>query len=309
VSKITLSIQTYIDNPRRTIPVIAEYLAEGSLALAIGAGASHGLGLPLWTELVERCIKETNRQKGTHLTETMPPRADNKEVCELMDQVEKEMGGTLGMGRSAAYRELVPKALYDGVHYDNSILKKDLLIAVGALLMGSKRGNVREVFNFNFDDVLDWYLRLHGFDTQIITSLPTLRREPDVTIYHPHGYLPLKRAVHSPSDFLIFSQYSYDEKMSDRQDSWLALFEKTMEDRAFLFVGLSGDDQTFGIAITAVKKKIAKQRFTAFWLFGPDVKENRIRYLADRNIVSLKFLSFDHISEFILSICQKALKV
>src|ERR1035437_7294833 len=60
------------------------------------------------------------------------------------------------------------------LHY-TSILRNDLLIALGALLMGSKRGSVTEVLNVNCDDVLNWYLALHGFDTQVVTRLPSLQ--------------------------------------------------------------------------------------------------------------------------------------
>ena len=246
---------------------------------------------------------------GTHLPEIVPSDADNKTVCEFMDQVEKAVGGSLQMGKSDAYRRLVSSCLYDGVKYDRSILGKELLIALGAMLMGSRRGSVKEVFNFNFDDVLDWYLALHGFDSQIISSLPTLRREPDVTIYHPHGYLPLQVDTHQPSDFLVFSQHSYDEKLGDRQEPWLSLFGKTLQDRVFLFVGLSGADQTFGPTLADVQKKLNKQRYTAFWLFGPDVQDSQMKNLANRNVVPLRFPSFDDIPEFILQVCKEALKI
>lgn len=308
-SRPSLDIRAYVQRPHLAIPLLAELLSAGNLALAIGAGASRGLGLPGWRELVDRCLRETDRLKGTRLANSLPGDADNKRICESIDEVEKAIGGKLDMGRSPAFRSLVSSCLYPDSHYDKSILKQELLIAVGALLMGSRRGSVREVFNFNFDDVLDWYLSLHGYDTQIITSLPTLRRETDVTIYHPHGYIPLDMKHHPGSDFLILSQHAYEEKLGDRLDPWLMLFEQAMVERVFLFVGLSGDDQTFGQTITNVQKKVEKQRVSAYWVFGPGVDESRMRYLENRNIVPLRLGAFEEIPEFILNICQQALVV
>ena len=301
----TLNVDAYSKKPKLAISLISDYLRDGSLALAVGAGASESLGLPGWRQLAERCLKETNHRKKTKHQETIPKGTDNKTIGLLIDIVEKEIGGSLNMGRSPEYRTLVKDCLYDGVRYDKTILQKELLIALGALMIGSTRGSVKEVINFNFDDVLDWYLALHGYDTQIITTLPELRREPDVTIYHPHGYLP-KVGSYPQSDFLVFGQHSYDQIIGDRQNR--ALFESMMEHRVFLCVGLSGDDPTFGPALAEVQKKIQNKRYTAFWLFGPDIIDLQIINLQDRNVVPLCFKSFDEIPDFLLQICQTALK-
>jgi hypothetical protein len=301
-----LSVEVYIEAPEKAIELLAFYLKEGSLALAIGAGASAGLGLPNWKKLVTRCIKQANSKHGLTISDTIPDNASNKYICKIIDSVEKGVGGKLDMGRSKSYRDMIKTCLYEGISYEESIIQQKLLIALGALLMGSKRGNIRHVINFNFDDVLEWYLRLHGFDTQIVTNLPNLLKEPDVTIYHPHGFLPKRINKNIESDFLIFSQHSYDTKMGKSKELWLNHFETLMAHRVILFVGLSGDDQTFGPKLAEVQSQLESTRFTGFWLFGPDMKAEDMEYFIDRNIVPLKFNSFEDIPRYLLKICQKA---
>src|SRR5690348_9470103 len=118
------------------------------------------------------------------------------------------------------------------------MLKEDLLISLGACLMGSRRGSITEVLNFNFDNVLDWYLKLHGYTTQIVSEIPSLRTDVDVTIYHPHGYLPKDVPRGEFSKFLVFSQDSYDARVARFEtDPWIAHFRHTLRNREILFVG------------------------------------------------------------------------
>lgn len=297
----------YRNDPYLAIPDLAKYLRSGSLSLSLGSGISEGLGLPLWPELVERCLKKTNILKSTALTETLPAGASNKDLCNLIDGVESAFGEP-DLGHNQDYRTLVHDCLFDGVaEYGLEILRKDLLIALGALLMGSNRGSIKEVFNFNFDDVLNWYLRLHGFDTKIITVLPTLHRAADVTLYHPNGYLPKVMKLTESSDFLIFSQHSYDDRLeAGYWDAWTYLFRTALMHRVMLFVGLSGEDQTFGPSLVGIKKKV-KDRPTGFWMFGPGAEEGTITNLSLRNIMPLCFDSYDDYPKFLLAICQEAL--
>jgi hypothetical protein len=296
----------YIRDPNTAIPLLAEYLSEGCLALAIGAGASAGLGLPDWHTLVRRCVEAANKQTGSKID--IPAGTDPRSLGRAMDRVETAVAGKPEMGRSADYRKLVHTCLYHGVTYnDDSLLTRPLLIALGALLMHSRRGSIREVFNFNFDDVLDWYLALHGLDVQVVTRAMELLREADLTVFHPHGLLPFDGSTWAESDFLILSQYSYDEKLGDHVDPWLNLFRTAMTNRVVLFVGLSGDDETFFPTLVAVKKLVATARFTGFWLLGPKDSQERVTDLSDRNIVPLRLEKYEDYPEFLLQICRQAL--
>ncbi len=271
---------------------LAHHLREGELALIIGAGASRGVGLPLWSELVQECVK-----RGGIPSRAVDSSTPNSDLRSLMEEIEQSRTGD-------EYRSLVREALYAGVEYTDAIIRERLLIAFGALLMGSRRGKIRVVINFNFDDVLEWYLGLHGFETQVVPKLPALIRETDVVIYHPHGFLPKERDSGSASQFLVLSQYSYDERLGSDRDPWLAFTKDTLLGKVGLFVGLSGDDPTLGPTLVDVKRRIGSDRPTGFWLFGPT--DCDLGEFERRNIVPVRLGNYDEIASFLLRVCQIA---
>jgi len=287
-------------DPDLTIPFLASHLRAGTLGLALGAGASKYLNLPNWYELVNRCSTKAG------LVADMTEDTSNADLCGRIELIEKHFSaGKLGKGESADYRKAVADALYDGVSFDR-VLHSDLLIAIGALVMGSRRGSVREVVNFNFDDVLEWYLCLHGFDINIVKELPALRTGADVAIYHPHGFLPFHGDWFTGSDFLIFSQLSYDDKMGDIKEPWTELTKVFLKSKVVLFVGLSGNDPTFGPIFRDVQKDLEAARHTGLWLFGPGAENENMDRLQERNLVPLEFDQYERWPEFILKICQAA---
>jgi len=277
---------------------IATCLGEGSLALFVGAGASKGVGLPLWWELVKTCAEAAGLPHDDISDQT-----PNETLRSKMEDVEAQSAD------SSQYLSLVHNSLYEGVQYDQSIVAHRLLIAFGALLMSSRRGSIRKVVTFNYDDVLEWYLGLHGFSTQIICKQPILERDVDVGIYHVHGFLPKDLPQTQWSDSIILSKYSYDERMSDHTNLWKHVIQHVLLSKIGLFVGLSGNDPTFGPFLLDVKRSLATEgvdaRPTAFWLLTKK-DEASAAELHRRNVVPLFFDSPDDFPGFLLSVCQKA---
>jgi hypothetical protein len=287
-------------DPDLALAFLAEHLRNGTLGLAIGAGASKYLNLPLWYSLVNEC------SVGAGLAADMRETTPTETLCARMEVVEKyHSGGRIGKGEALPYREAVRAAMYKGVDFDR-VLHSDLLISIGALVMGSRRGSVREILNFNFDDVLEWYLYLHGYDLNVVTTIPALRTGADVTIYHPHGYLPYHQDWFVSSSFLIFSQYSYDDKMGDIKEPWSELTRMFLKSKVALLVGLSGSDPTFGPIFRDVQKALGTSRATGLWLFGPDADLERMDRLQGRNLVPLEFSAFEEWPSFLLKVCQCA---
>lgn len=286
-------------NPELAVDFLAHHLREGSLALALGAGASRHLKLPRWFELVNACSKEAG-MKATFGKDT-----STDELCDRMEKIEcKYSGGKADKGHSIKYRKLVTRALYKGVNYGN-ILHGELLMAVGSLLMGARRGSVTEVINFNFDDVLEWYLYLHGYDVNVISTLPSLRTGANVTIFHPHGFLPHHNEF-TGSNFLIFSRRSYDKKMGDSVEPWTDLTKSILKSKVVLFVGLSGSDQTFGPIFDNVHTTLGKTRQTGVWLFTKKDKADKLDQLEGRNFIVLEFEKHEDWPSFLLRVCQAA---
>jgi hypothetical protein len=279
-------------NPDLVIEFLAYHLRNGSLGLALGAGASRHLNLPRWFQLVNVC---STRAK---LPATFTVGSSADELCNRMEEIEAKYSpsGRPDKGRSSGYRSLVKQALYDGVKFDN-ILHGDLLISLGALLIGSKRGSITEVINFNFDDALEWYLFLHGYKVEAVSDFPFLRTNADVTIYHPHGFLPFHDNF-TESDFLIFSQLSYDKKMGEAFEPWTELTKALLK--------LSGVDPTFGPIFDNVASALGKSRPTGVWMFRKGEDISKLDRLETRNFIVLEFDDHDQWPTFLLRVCQAA---
>ncbi len=283
-----------LSNPEAGSVELARYLSEGSLVLLVGAGISKGVGLPVWWELVRRCLRLAG---CTSDARKIRKSTSNERLRVMVDNVERSMG------EFRKYRDAVKRSLYAEVDFSREMLSERLLISLGALLMGSRRGRIQMVINFNFDDVLEWYLRLHGLRVQVVSRIPTLLRDADVIVYHPHGFLP-KMSEKDASDFLILGQYSYDKKLGATRDLWMEFTKQVLRERVGLFVGLSGKDPTVGPMLADIKESVGTSRPTGFWLFGPD--EVEVANFEQRNIVPIKFPQFEQIPDFLLRICQLA---
>jgi len=275
---------------------LADYLRNGQLALIIGAGISSQLGLPLWWQLVHGCAE---RAGLVDLIDEATEKTPSETLRQLMDKVEDRIGD------QEKYKSLVKDVLYSDAEFTETIIRERLLIAIGALLMSSKRGKIDIVINFNFDDLLERYLSLHGFEAQVIARMPSILRDSDVTVYHPHGFLPSEGKLGAlESDALVLSQYSYDDLLGAETNPWRRLIESTLLSKIGLFVGISGQDPTFGPLLVAVKKQIALERTTGFWLLGPN--EPKSSDFEKRNVIPLRFDSYDEMPTFLLQVCQLA---
>lgn len=286
-----IPLEFYRDNPDDAVRLLAKHLRRGSLMLFLGAGVSRPLGLPSWADLVGGCVTDAGGGVAA-----LPTNASAKDLRLAMDQIESTYSFD-------DYLALVKKNLYHGVKFTEDIVTQKLLIAIGALTMGSRRGSVRNVVTLNFDDVLERYLALHGFTTQIVTSLPPLLYDTDLTIYHANGFVP-SGSEPEPSSFLVFSEQSFEKRMSPEGNAWRGRVAELLASRVGLFIGLSGDDPVIGPTLQEVKSLVGT-RPTGFWMLGPS-PELKDDYFLARNVVPLKFPAFDDYPAFIFSICQAA---
>jgi len=150
---------------------------------------------------------------------------------------------------------------------------------------------------------------VHGFDAQVVWRQPDLYRDVDVTVFHPHGFLPRDEERADRSDFLILSQDSYDERMGEQMDPWKSLISSVLLSKIGLFVGLSGSDPTFGPFLKDVMTRITRPgtaaRPTGFWLLHESERDIADR-LRRRNVVPVLFGDLDQIPSFLLGVCQLA---
>ncbi len=276
--------------------IIANIIHEGSLALVLGAGVSRGLGFPTWENLVVECAKIVGIENQIDVS------SDTK-IRESTNTIERKFKNNYEQ-----YLDTVHQALYKSVSYSiNGIIKNELLIALGALSMPSARGSVDRIYTLNFDNALEWYLFVHGFKCNVVTESNYIERNTDLTIYHPHGFLP-KDSQYSRSKDIIFSAISYDRRAGQEGESWRLLFKDMLRTHFTLFVGLSGADPELGPAIINVKENFGSNRsILGFWITQKgSISDEKIRDLEEYGLVPILFDNYADIPIFLLKICQIA---
>jgi len=215
------------------------------------------MSLPLWWQLVKACVDDQQLKLDITISEETP----TDKLMRVMSRVEKACGSKKN------YRNLVRTHLYENALSDKYLLEQKLLVVLGAMTMNSRRGSVAEVITFNFDDILERYLYLHGFTNQVIVDLPSLRLDTDVTVYHPHGYLSSNKGSGKDSKELIFSKYSLDKRMGDRLNPWQELVRDLLLRKFALFVGLSYNNATLSAVLADINDSVKGSRgVTGYWL-------------------------------------------
>jgi len=208
-------------------------------------------GLPRWEELVDRLYSRLGQPRPKDTT--------------AQDAVEYLRSRVLSDDLDR-FKNTVHEVLYESYERDLVSLRKcETLAAIGAFVMGSRRGSVSEVLTFNFDDVLETYLEYHGFVTNPIHDPTDWVYPGDVSIYHPHGYLPQDRTKGDSAD-LVFDQRSYSRVLGDANNPFSQLALTLLRRRTCIFVGLSGADDNLDTLICRVQSDHPSRReSTPFW--------------------------------------------
>lgn len=281
----------------RASEFLARHLREGTLVLFLGAGASSGMGLPDWSEFVSRMRERVGlaQVEPTANAEDLQIAADEvKDKCKSEDE----------------YFLLLKTCLYlDMSELSSEVLQNKLLTALGALLMGSKRGNIRRVVTLNFDSMLEWFLSLYGFVTRVIYRLPQLEGAEDVRIYHPHGFLPHPSLTLQNSSFIILGFDSVNERLGTTGDPWYQMMQHLLRSAVCLFVGLSERtflDRNLAPLLTVIGKEIGNERPTGVWLLRDAISKSRRSQFLRNNVVPLEIRNGKYIADFLLGVCQKA---
>jgi len=229
---------------------------------------------------------------------------------EAIDEVRRTLEAE---SRESELPDLVRSSLYPSDYlaangYPNDILGNRMLLAIGALVMTSSRGSVSQVMTFNFDDLLEWYLHLHGFTTQIVTDFPALiRGDADVTIYHPHGFMPLLSEVYERTSWLVLSHRELVDRISDESSKWSPLIEMMFLSKRFLAVGTSMNDLDVEMLLARARRQLPDEPLG--FLVAPQSADGaRERRLMEAGVVPISVESIDAIPDFLLSVCRRAAK-
>lgn len=280
---------------------LAILLRRGELALLLGAGVSRGVGLPNWNDLVAGC------EAAVGINST--PGRSSQDLMKAIDTVRR----TLERNRDPrTLDQLVRENLYrpDDLRageYPQSIMGNPMLTALGAIVMASSRGSVGDVFTLNFDDLLEWYLHLHGFSTQVVSEFPTyLRGDVDVTVFHPHGFMPLVEKKYPKTEWLVLSYQDLISRLSANADApWPTLLGSRFLSKRFLAIGTSMNDVDIDVHLARARRDIGGRGLIGFVLTSGLSKE-REDELLEVGLVPIIVPSVDDMPTFILDVCRTA---
>lgn len=144
----------------------------------------------------------------------------SRSTDELMTAIESLRHSVTKACGGHAFVDIVHRALYSELPstggYPDEIVRLPLLSSLGALVMSLARGGVADVFTLNFDDVLESYVNIHGFRSQVISEFPSdLRKDVDLQVFHLHGFLPLNREFGPATTWLVLSHHEFLERVAD----------------------------------------------------------------------------------------------
>jgi hypothetical protein len=298
----------YLMDEKEAVEVLAHSLLNGSLVLFLGAGVSLGASLPCW-----KCLIYSMREEKGMTIENIGDTADKLQVAA------NEIETAFYPKDKPGFAELVRKCLYKEVELDESLLGEKGLLALGALMFGSRRGSVKRVVTLNFDCILEWYLSRFGHIQQVIFEPPAIEGCEDVRIYHPHGFLPHRDLKTQGSSFVVLGLQSVNKRLADPNDPWFVLLRHILTSGICLFVGLSArsfEDRVLGplLEYAAEKNKMSHPELpTGFWIVNlegehkteEEAKRLQDRFLASR-VVPLLQPTKEGIPNLLFRICQRA---
>lgn len=289
---LDMNLRDSWENEAMLIEHLGRELVSGRLGLFLGAGVSEFYGLPDWDTLLARLC------------------AKNGEVFDPKDDAIAKAGYLQAQYYKRdrdRFKADLSDALYEGKVLDFAAIRQNpTLAAIGALVMSSRRGSAAKVFTLNYDDLLENYLEYHGFTTAIVWSDRHWAHNEDVTIYHPHGFLPL--ADRPRSEDVVLGSQDYHRIM--QSDLWKPLLRTALRTHTFLYIGLSGKDMHLQHLLEGLgdQHAIAVERIAyhtvRFAITG--AKDEVGPVLEASGVYTHELPGYDALPDFLFRICQAA---
>lgn len=289
-----------LKHPPIAIKFLSENLKDGTLILFLGAGTSKGFGLPNWLELV-------NMMRNDVGLTPLDNSATADDLQHGADEVKDKLADTQKL------IELICKHLYPNPDelIDSNVFDNHLLVAMSALLMGSKRGHVTRVVTLNYDNMLEWFLSIFGFLVKTIYELPELEGAEDVRIYHPHGFIPHPKTASKKSDFVILGMQSANMRLGTIGDPWFEMVRHLLNTGVCLFIGMSSNslsDRALAPLFATSGELHKGIRPLGIWILKDPITAAKEAEFQRNNIVPIVIPDVKDISEFLLKICQESIK-
>jgi hypothetical protein len=272
---------------------LAEQLYLGRLAVVLGAGASQGFGLPDWDTLITNMILKASAIIPHGLTS---------------EQQAEEIWRTCCDSDDIKFAELVRDTLYEKSDTSMHTLRHyALLTSLAALVAPSGRGRAAHVITYNFDDILETYLKYLGYTVDSVVRQPSWNSRADVRVFHPHGLLP-SRIESLVEQGIVFTQLDYDRIHKKDVVVWQSLLFNLLCSCTCLFIGLSGKDDNLMRSLASVNPEHVRRTDGHFyWGVRFTKNDDPLKGIWEtRGVFQQIVADWDSVPDWILSICQEA---
>ena len=282
-------------NPFLAVKAVGALLRAGCLNLFLGAGISSGFGLPFWRLLVARILGHGDNPT---FVEGLKGKSD-RDMGRLIDAVDNG---------NAEYVSKVHDALYKDVSAElvEQLQRSPLLLAVTALLTGTYRGRIHQVFTYNYDNLLEQYLNMLGYTFSIRMSPSDYSFKSDVEINHVHGFLPQDWTSAAKMPELVLSERSYRSRRAEITEGWSSYVEHSFYTKSALILGLSGDDSATLDIFERVKKRVHRSDdYNGYWLLTPDAYARNAEPIREVRMCPIP-IEKEKLPAFVFGVCQAA---
>lgn len=278
--------------------ILAGELSRGRLAILLGAGTGFRI-LPGWVDLVAKiCISEG-----------VTPPTDKTEVEAKIQEVKAKF-----KKNPSEYINVVKTALYSDCKITKEELRRhELFCSLRTLLTTKPSGRASTVLTYNFDDLLESHLKSCGVPCKSIFDLPSWNYNNQVSIYHPHGFLP--RNSTNQSERIAFSRKEFADQLGGEPSKlWGPLINQIFSSHTLLLVGLSGDDINLITSLTASQNIHPAFGVDKFPYRGISIRTRPSGGAFDvvkdemdtAKIATLYLDSYDELPDFLYDICESA---
>ncbi len=235
----------------RAIAHMRERQEIGRFGLVLGAGVSKGLGLPNWTQLLDRIANhpDVNAPDLTRKDESETYRSQMLYQHYRVKRTNEAQNEGIALGPydiEVAWKQLVHSCLYSGV--DAEAVQKQAYYLHKFLPIVAKSPLT---VNYNFDDSIQRMLlqQMPIDEARTSRGYSTIWSErvqigPNrAVIYHPNGFLPYK-LTEQLSDNLVFLEKSFADQLVDSTAGQYSTLANHFAQSTCLFIGLSMHDTT-----------------------------------------------------------------
>lgn len=179
-----------------------DFNQENNISFFLGAGVSMAAGLPGWNTLLSRMLSGTtfqNHLNGNDLNKISASCGSSSIVLGRFIKSYHESHRQENLSKEQ-FIDIIHEALYKDF---NKKFDSPLVTQLTELI---KTGNVSEIITYNFDNILETYLK----NANIIyySVFNNNAPQPGLPIYHVHGFIPLEKGnVDTPMPVLSEEQY------------------------------------------------------------------------------------------------------